>query len=232
MTNLSIRMVSERSASFRTAALFAEDFDLAAEVSLDEPHVLEPEIIEPTFTTADIEAARRDGWEDGHEAGRIEATAQQTEIAKDALTMVATSLQTMRTEFAEHTDQQATLIAEAILTSLAAMFPELCKRHGAEEARAVAREILPTLSKEPGITIRVSPETVPAVAAEVARLDPALARAIKLDAAEDFAPSDIRILWQCGSARRDERALKGAIVAALDQVGLLSVKIKETADVG
>lgn len=229
---MSIRMASERGMSLRAAALFAEDFDLAAEVGLDEPHVLEPEIIEPTFTAADIEAARRDAWEDGHEAGRIGATAQQTELAKAALNKVATSLQAMHAEFAEHADQQATLIPEAILTSLAAMFPELCKRHGAAEARAVAREILPTLSREPGITIRVSPGTASAVAAEVAQLDPALARAIKLETPEDFAPSDIRISWQCGSARRDERALKNAIVAALDQVGLLSVKMKETADVG
>jgi hypothetical protein len=119
-----------------------------------------------------------------------------------------------------------------MLTSLAAMFPELCKRHGATEVQAIAREILPTLSKEPAITVRVSAEAAPLIAAEIARLDPALAGVIQLTAAEDFAPSDIKISWQNGAARRDEQSLQNAICAALDQVGLVSTKMKETVNVG
>ncbi|MEJ0016100.1 MAG: hypothetical protein WDN25_05945 [Acetobacteraceae bacterium] len=116
----------------RVGALFAEDFDRPEAV-------LDPEVIEPVFSAAELTAAREAAWRDGHEAGLKEA-------AQGNAAALQLSVRTIGEQFAvecaaahAHAEAAAGAIARLLLDSLAAAFPTLCAQHGNAEVRSLVR---------------------------------------------------------------------------------------------
>ena len=209
-------------ASFAThrsaAAFFEEDFDLPPR-SAAPP---EPEIIEPVFSLAEVEAARADGWRDGRQAALAETAASSEASAREALSRIAASLTDAREEAAALAEAAAEAIALLVMDGFAAAFPALCARHGDGELRAIIRAILPSLHQEAKIVVRVAPHSSKATIDEIERLDPELVPSVQVVPTDAVAQGDIRIAWRNGGAVRDTAALWRDIAAILAPADLLS----------
>lgn len=219
--------------------LFEEDFDLPAS---ETPRTVElppePEVIEPVFTAAELKAAREEAWREADELARAELNGARERAAQAALTGIAEQLQGAREQARDIAEASADAIAQLLLASFASAFPELCRRHGHAEIRAVIQQILPALESEPKVTIRVAPDAVPGVSRQLDRLDADLAAVVQIIPNDTMLPSDVRIQWRAGQAIRDTARIWNDIEAALAPVGLLPPsldaareKLKETADV-
>ncbi len=114
-----------------------------------------------------------------------------------------------------------------MLSALAACLPRLCERHGAAEVRALAGALLPALSDEPAIVVRINPAMVPMLQAELAAMDPDIAGRVQVTAVDAMAPGDARVSWTDGSAVRDTSRVRAAFEDGLAALGLLE---RERAD--
>jgi flagellar biosynthesis/type III secretory pathway protein FliH len=205
--------------------LFEEDFDRPTSMA-------EPEVIEPTFSAAEMASAREDAWRDGRDAGVAEVAASDAAAARHAVELIAAELTAARDTAATLADQSAEAIARLLLASLAAIFPTLCVNHGEAEVLTLVRVVLPGLAQEPVITVRINPCNAPGVAREVARLDPNLATRVQITEDDAMPPGDVRIDWRNGGAVRDATALWEQVAAVLVPAGLLrpDAAIRETVD--
>lgn len=212
----------------RAGVLFAEDFDAPA---APEPEVIAPGSAPRGLTDADVAAARADAWAEGHGAGRAAAEAAAATALAGAVAALAREMTGLREELRASAETAADALARLLLDTLAALFPALSARHGAAEARAVVRALLPGLALEPDIVIRANPATAPALAEEVARALPDETGRVRVVPDPAMGPGDVRLRWHGGTAVRDGAALWEEIAAALAPAGLLSVTTREMAHV-
>ncbi len=203
--------------------LYAEDFDdlPALPASAPEPPHPEPEMIEPTFTLAELEAARAAGQEDGAAAERARLAAEDATARSRALDALATALADAADAARIVMETAADGLAQAVLSLVAAGLPALCVRHGEREARALVQHLLPTLGAEPRITIRVNPSLLNDVRTDLAGLDPEIAAAVQLVASDAMPPGDVRVSWESGMCQRSAAAACAAVREALAPLGLL-----------
>lgn len=209
----------------RSGTLFAEDFDLPQAAP-------EPEVIEPLFSAAELTAAREAAWQDGHAAGMQQAAESDAAATRQAVAAIVAQFAEERAAAAERAESSAEIIAQLLLGSFAAIFPALCARCGDAEVQALVRAVLPSLTQETAITVRVHPRTAPAVAQEIARLDPDLSAHVQMLDCDAMPPGDVRIAWRNGSAARDAAALWQQVADVLAPAGLLRADavIRETVD--
>jgi flagellar biosynthesis/type III secretory pathway protein FliH len=199
-----------------TGILFEEDFDLPPQP----PPAPEPEVIEPVFTDADLEAARAQAWQEGHDAASAAADAATTTRARIALARIAEEIAAARHDASALAEQAAASIAQLLLDCFAAAFPALCAHHGQAEVLAIIRAVVPTLHLQPAITVRVSPHLAGAIAQEVEQLDPDFGDRVQIVPTDAVPLSDIRISWRNGGALRDTAGLWSEITAVLGANGL------------
>ncbi len=196
--------------------LFAEDFDLLA--ARDNPP--EPEVIEPTFSAAELEAARAEAWQAGSDAASAAAAAADHAAIRQTVAAVAEQLAAAHDELLDLAEQSATAIARLLLSSLGVVLPELAARYGEAELQAIIRIVLPGLFKEPAVTLRINPQHCTIIAREIERLDPDLAARLQIVPAESIPAGDARINWRNGGATRDAAALWEQVAATLALSGL------------
>lgn len=199
--------------------LFDEDFD-------QPPPPLEPEVIEPVYSAAELTAARETAASDARDRALAEAEASARAGTRLALTEIATHLATTQTEATALAEQTAEAIARLLLDCFATAFPALGARHGATEATAVMRAILPALHREPKITVRVNPHLIATMTEELATLDSDLAARVRLLPTDALALGDARISWDNGTATRDIASLWRQIETVLTETGLLDPAVK------
>jgi len=200
----------------RPAILFAEDFDARPGVTvLDDP---EPPL--PVFTAAEVAAARADAYAEGHRNGLAQAAADRAEVTRQMLAMIADRLDGAGAEAARVAEDSADAVARLLLGTLATMLPALCSRHGAGEVVALTRAVLPALTREPRVILRVSPHVARVVEQELDRLDPELRARVSLSPTDAVAPGDVRIAWQDGAAIRDAATLWRKVTEALAPLDL------------
>lgn len=197
-----------------TVLLFADDFDLAAEPT-------EPEVIEPVFAAADLVEAREEGWHDGHTAALAEAAASDAAATRQTIATIASELAATREAAAMQAAEAAEAIARLLLGSLAAVLPALCTQHGEAETQALLRAVLPALTQEPEVTVRISARGAESASRELAQLDPDLAARVRVVSCDTLPFGDVRISWRNGTATRDASALWQQVAAILMPAGLL-----------
>ncbi len=123
--------------------------------------------------------------------------------------------------------QAAESVAKCMLSALLTCLPALCERHGAAELRALSRAVLPGLVDEPKIVVRVNPQMVAGMQAEMAALDFELAERVHLLPTDAVAPGDARISWADGSVTRDAGKARQIVEDALAALGLLQREIAD-----
>ena len=199
-------------------ALFAEDFDLPAAAKI----VREPEVMPPGFTSADMTAARADAWAEGHAAGMAEAADTTAAQTQRILANLAATLEETRGQLTAGAESAAEQIARLLLDSVASVLPAMCARYGEAELVALVGRLLPALTREPTVAMRVNPIHVPALTRELDQLGPDLADRVQLVPAEEIPPGDLRASWQDGVAVRSTQVLCDQIRAVLEPSGLLT----------
>jgi flagellar biosynthesis/type III secretory pathway protein FliH len=207
-------------------ALFAEDFDL----SRRREAMPVPDILNPTYTAAELAEARAEAWAGGHAAGTEDANGTIAATTRSLLDVIAVALRDAKAAATSVAERSVEAIARLLLDSLAKLFPALCERHGEAEVRALIHTILPALAQEPAITVRVNPVHTPALMRELDRLDPELVECVRLVAVEAIAAGDVRVSWHDGSAVRDTAALWQQVRAVLEPAGLLSPEKASASD--
>ncbi len=206
--------------------LFDEDFD-----ARDAPP--EPEVIEPTFSAAELARAREAAWHEGHASGVEAASANADAEICRALRMITQALGDVREVAAALTEGAAAAIACLLMDNLAAAFPALCARHGDAEAAAIIAAVLPALAAEPAITVHANPQTLRLLTKAIQRLDPDTADRVHTADSDAMPPGDVHVTWHNGSATRDAAALWQQVADILTPAGLLGapVAIRETESV-
>ncbi len=219
---MSVTVLDTASAS-RPSILFAEDFDQPPPV---EP-VPEPEIIEPTFTIAEMEACRQEAWRAGEQSGAAAIESATTATARAALDTIASMLRDAADHASRLADDAAQTMTRLLFDGLALLFPTLCARFGQAETVAVLNLTLPALRQDPRPAIRIASALAGAVMAEIELLEPALAGKVTILPDDAMAPGDIRITWYNGSAGRDSRALWNEIAEILTSTGWPAIEIDQ-----
>lgn len=200
--------------------LYAEDFD--AEDILD-PVAPEPEVIEPVFVAAELDTARAEG----HAAGRMEAERSLVASRLQMLERIAGAMADATNAAASAAEATATGLARTILSALTACLPALCERHGAAELQALMRAVLPSLTDQPRITVRVHPQMASTMAAEIAALDTDIAERVVLLPSDAIPPGDARVTWEDGAALRDAGRARAAVQESLAALGLLEEELTD-----
>ena len=197
--------------------LFAEDFDL-----LDRgPAQEEPEVIEPVFDQAQMETLKAASFEEGVAAGRAAVLAEDAAGLRQAVAVLGEELGAARDSARAVGEQAAVEIARLMLSALGAVMPVLCAAYGDGEVQAIARAVLPALTGEPEIVIRVNPHTVASLTTEITRIDPDIGSRVQITPTDALKPGDLRIAWRNGLAVREGAALWRDVAAILLPQGLL-----------
>ena len=196
-------------------ALFDDDFDLPPAVEARD----EPEIIEPTFSVAELEAARADGFRLGQDTERQSRAALDRAAEHQWLEAITTALD-RSVVAAEHVaEDTAEAVVRLLLDTLAAVFPTMCERFGETEAKGLMRAILPVLRLEPRATIRLAPALCQVITDMLNGADRDLAGRVDIQPDPAMTAGDIRVTWRNGEAIRDSRALWAEIGDVLGQAG-------------
>ena len=200
----------------RAGILYAEDFDSPA--PLPEPPELE--MPEATFSSGEMEMARRVAAEDAVARARAEWEGSDAHARILALCAVAADLAAAQDEGRRLAEAAADGTVRAILGLAAGLLPAYCARHSDAEVRGLMAHLLPALQREQRITVRVGPAVADAVRMDLLSLDDDLAARVTVVAA-DLPPGDARVAWADGSLVRDGAAIHAAMVAALAELGLV-----------
>lgn len=208
--------------------LYAEDFD-EADAPLPAEPAAEPEIIEPAFTLAELDAARAEGREEGERRALLDRRASAAQASAEALAALAATMAEAREEARYLAEAAAEALSRTALSLLGGALPALCSRHGEVEVRALMRQLLPMLAREPRAVVRVNPHTLPGVQQELALADPELAARITLIPTDALLPGDLRASWDEGALTRDSAAIQAAMLRALAELGLAEAPLLHTA---
>jgi flagellar biosynthesis/type III secretory pathway protein FliH len=204
--------------------LFGEDFDLAgapAPAAARPPTAAEREAAAREAADAERAAAIERAYAQGVADGLARAADARAALTEHWTALCADRLRAATGELAELADRQATALAAAVMELLMRTLPALCARHGAAEAAALTRQILPGLAREPHIAVRHHPRDGEAIAAALGALPEELSGAVSLAPSAQLASGDLRITWRDGQATRDTQALLAGIADTLRLHGLL-----------
>jgi flagellar biosynthesis/type III secretory pathway protein FliH len=171
-----------------------------------------------SFSPAELEQAKQEGFEAGLQAG-LNAAAASREVAEAAtLDMVARLLVDARAASAAATDQAGAVLAQALVSAMGAIMPDLVRRSGLGEAGAMLTQVLAGLSREPDVRVEVRPELADGVTALVGRLAPELSNRVTVQGLDRLAAGEVLVRWSAGHARRQPGAVWQAVMDRLEPV--------------
>lgn len=208
------------------------------EAKEDEEQEREEEVIVPTFSEEDLEAARQSGFEAGRQEGvREAASAIEREIA-DALAGIVERLAEVFEKQREDTEDTQNSALGLVHALTAKVFPRMADEHGLGEIEAMATALLDRLRGEPRVAFTVN-NAVSGPLKE--RLATALAQMgfdgeIEVVGDAALTAGDCRIEWSTGGARRDMKELlaeiDGIITGNMDtpNAEILATDVAEIAD--
>ncbi|MGO8914996.1 MAG: hypothetical protein ACLQJR_03720 [Stellaceae bacterium] len=203
--------------------LFDQSFDLpdAARGVQRKPPPPPPE---PTFSRAELEAAREAGVAAGHAAALAEAAQSIEARAAGSLSSLALGLKVIlvaRQRYAEDARRSALDTLRAVI---AKVVPALCRKAPLVEIETMVADCLREAFDEPRIVLRVADGLFETMRQRLEAVTAAsgFPGKIVLLADETLGPGDARVEWAEGGAERDARRLMhdidGALARALDSI--------------
>lgn len=199
--------------------LFDRDFDAPSEEP-EESAILEDAPAappEPTFTAADLQAAREQGVREGHEQALREAQASLQRMSTLALAGIAAGMRDGIEAFKASLDQRHRDTVALTVAALRKLHPQLSRQGAAEEIAAVLGECMAQLDGAPRVTLRVNPGLVEVIQQNVEETAARAEFQGKLNVAGDarLPVGNCRVEWDDGGAERDEGRMWAEIDAAL-----------------
>jgi flagellar biosynthesis/type III secretory pathway protein FliH len=190
--------------------LYVEDFDAPAPRDRRAP-----DIITPSFTHAELEAAREEGFKAGLATAQGEHHAVQAELRTAALTAIGEALAAARGEAATVAQHMAGELVATVLALVEAALPAAAASLAGSEVAALLACVLAPLKREPALAVRVHPDVHDETEDAIARIWPDHLTRVTILPDAALAGSDVVVTWSDGEARRDTGALWVAIRAAL-----------------
>jgi flagellar assembly protein FliH len=200
--------------------LFERSFDVeeedVAEPAAPEP---EPEVVVPTFSEEEMNAARAQAFAQGRDQGLAEAAAATEQAILQALSVLdqrlAELLHLATNSHAAATDD-AVAVAIGIVRKL---FPALSAQGALAEVEHTVVEAMRLVLDQPRLAIYVNEAILPRLAERVEALSAEAAYRGQVELKPDAAlpPGDCRVEWTDGGAQRDTAALWRAIDAILER---------------
>lgn len=215
-----------------SGVLYAEDFDAPEPAPAAAAAALAPEpvVIEPTFSLTDLNRAAERAQQEGRTLERREAELDAAARRTEALMRIADALSQTRSDTARIAAEAATATVETMLAMVATVLPTFARTHGQDEAGTLLRLLLPAMSHEPRLTIRVHPALIEGLRREMATLLEDSSAAVEWVGSDAMQPGDVTVRWENGTMVRDVRALCTR-VAALVMPGITQTDtIQETCD--
>ncbi len=215
-----------------SGVLYAEDFDMpeparTAPAAAPPPPPPEPIVLEPTFSLADLRHAAKHAQEQGRAQERQDTELNANALKADALGRIADALNQARSEAARIAADAAAAVAETALAAVAAMLPAFARQRGQDEAAALLRLLLPAMSHEPRLSIRVHPSMLEDLRQEMTPLLQDGPTVVEWLESEAVRPGDISVRWQDGMMVRDVGVLCARVVALI-MPDMQTETIKET----
>ena len=173
----------------------------------------EPEIIPPTFSEAELNVARQEGFDAGKEIGITETMAELENTISQALSSIVNEILVLSDQQNEFNQQMKVETIELLNKLIGKMFPVINERLDVDETIQFSRSILPELLTEPRITLRV-PEGVDQKIKS--RIEPILkekgygGELIIIGEAE-ITLGACKVEWSSGSAERSSELLLSEI---------------------
>lgn len=209
-----------------SGVLYAEDFDApepaaaATEIVESSP---EPLVLEPTFSLADLHRATERAEQEARAQERRDTAKTSSVRTADALARIADALEAARSESAEIATAAASSTADTVLAMVAAVLPAFSAERGAQEVTALLRLLLPAMTHQPRLAVRIHPSLLDGVRDGLSTMLEDGQTTIEWLESTTMQIGDLSVRWQDGTLFRDTRALC-AQVCALVMPGLQSTK--------
>lgn len=196
--------------------------EIAAEAAADAAAQLERELLEhvareanlpppeplarPEYTQAQLDAAKEEGYIQGHGAALEEAATAREHYAADALNLIAQGLAGLNTQQAEANKVTENLAMRMIYALAQRLLPRHAQAHAVDSIETFVRSVLPLALGEPRLLVRSHPMIVEDLDAS---LKDVFARAsfqgtFTVIADYEVQPGDCRLEWDGGGAERSE----------------------------
>ena len=198
-----------------SGVLYAEDFDApepAVATKAPSPQT-EPIVVEPTFSLADLRRAAERAQEEGRALAHREAELEVNVRRTAALAEIAALLQQTRNELAAVALQSASATADTVLAMVASLLPVFARSQARDEIAALLRLLLPAMSHEPSLTIRVHPSLIDGLHNDLTELLEDAQTSVSWVGADNMIQGDLSVRWNGGMMIRDMATLCGQIAA-------------------
>ncbi len=190
-----------------------------SEICEGEANQEESEAGVPTFSQADVDAVREEGFAAGKEEG-IRAAAETTEHRiKESLTVLMERLSELfRMQDEANTDTARNAITVAI-TIVRKMFPDLASRNALGEVERVAEKTMEKVLNDSPVVVRVNPELRGPLAERIDghTAGTAAEGRVTVSGDADLPVGDCRMEWRDGGAERDAAAMWKDIDAIIER---------------
>ena len=158
------------------------------------------------FTQAQLDAAREEGYIQGHGAALEEAATAREHYAADALNLIAQNLAALSAQQGEANKETANFAMRMVYGIARRLLPEHAQAHAVDSIEHFVRQVLPLAIGEPRLLVR----SHPMIAEDLeVRLKDVFGRSSfqgSFTVVTDYEvqPGDCRLEWDGGGADRDE----------------------------
>jgi flagellar assembly protein FliH len=190
----------------------------------------EPKISPEEKLKAELDAAREEGYVQGHTAALEEAeTTQEAETTRehyvaDAISMISSGLGKLAEQQQAAYGQLAEEAMRMVYAIVAKLLPPVAHHHASETIGEFVRQVLPLATSEPRLVVRAHSMIVEDLER---RLQDVMSRSgfrgsFAVVADYELQPGDCRIDWDGGGADRDEvriwRDIRAALASAFGDI--------------
>ncbi len=173
----------------------------------------------PSFSEAQLAAARDQGFDAGKAAGLIEAETRQEEAIAAATDKIAQAAEALLAAEARRETQNAVDLLRLTLQAIRKTMPQLAQKHALVEIEGLIHETLDMRRDEPRLAVMVAAEHLDALRARLDAMATARGYNGKMIVIADdaLAGTDCRVEWADGGVERVYQRLQAQIEAEFDK---------------
>ncbi len=199
----------ERRQSEAAAAAAAEPFTTReAEAAVDAPAPDEPPKPEPKpeFTQAQLDAAREEGYIQGHTAALEEASTAREHYIADAINLIAQGLAALEEKQQAANQALANDAMRMAYGVVRKVLPEIAHHHALDNIETFIRQVLPIAVGEPRLLVRAHAMIAPDLEARLKDVftHASFQGSYAVITDYELQPGDCRLEWDGGGAERNE----------------------------
>ncbi|PJB69582.1 MAG: flagellar protein FlbE [Alphaproteobacteria bacterium CG_4_9_14_3_um_filter_47_13] len=174
----------------------------------------------PTFSEAELEAARKQGFEQGRTKALAEAEASREKFIAGLLDIISQKFQTL---FSSESSRESRYESEAVTLANAIfkkLFPALNEKEGLAEIEQIILSTLKNRRELPGIFIEIHTDYVEAIEKRLATITGDLKESGKITiiGKDNLRAGDCHMTWKDGGANRLADALAEEIHSHLEHM--------------